>query len=96
MSQVDRHIRRDSSGVLAITTPIDRLPDQEIRAAIEDSNFRVGSWAVAYHREEQWRRVTCQVQWKARFEDVDPPPFLERFAQRDDVIRLEWRETLRS
>jgi putative Mg2+ transporter-C (MgtC) family protein len=89
--QIEHRVPQDHHALLVLTTGIDGPAESELRRGLNEAGLRVRSYAAAYDNNSRHRRLRFEVRWRARGDIVETPPIISQLAQRDGIVRLEWR-----
>jgi putative Mg2+ transporter-C (MgtC) family protein len=67
--------------------------DEEIRSELESAGYRIASWDAPYslRGEARRRRIRCELHWRGHTGDFQPPAFIHRLAERQDLLSLRWK-----
>jgi putative Mg2+ transporter-C (MgtC) family protein len=89
--RVDRSIHQDRHALLVAILESQGPSNDEIAAILKAAGFWIVSFAVSYSQPTRRRRVACEVHWRGRVLDFQPPEFLELLAQKSGVVRVRWK-----
>lgn len=88
---LEERMRRDRRAELLILAAIDDPPESDIEAHVTASNCRITSHAVTYGSHFQRRKLTYEVEWRARPTETQPPVFLSQLAMQPGVFKVNWK-----
>jgi len=87
---VEHHLPRDRQATLVLTIGPDGPSEQEIRRIILTTNYQILSSGMMYDSVHKSRELTCELLWRARPDQTEPPVFLGVLEQSEGVSRLKW------
>lgn len=87
----DYHMRVDQHGTLSLTAERDQPVEKEICAAVQKAGYKIHVSSVAYIGQTGQRVFEFALQWRARPETADVPPFLKELAQTAGISSLQWK-----
>jgi putative Mg2+ transporter-C (MgtC) family protein len=90
---LELHMRQERHATLVLSAAPDGPTVEEVRAGLIAAGYGIASWEVAYSSRGDARRRTlrCEVRWRGRPTDVQPPDLVSRLPQRPGVLALRWR-----
>lgn len=90
LKRVELQLVQERTGVLFVTVRSTDLTDGEIRDQIRAGGYQVISVGVAHDLAQGSREITCEVRWRARVTQADPPPFVGQLCRNPSVSKLKW------
>jgi putative Mg2+ transporter-C (MgtC) family protein len=87
---LEKFIPREHRAKLVLTA-LAQPPDGDLDRALEAAGIRITSRSTAYAAGPPETHLEWTLQWRSRGEAAEPPGFVADFAQRADVLSLEWR-----
>lgn len=87
---LEKLIPREHRAVLVLTAS-PAAPDGELERALESAGIRTTSRSIAFAAAAPETRLEWAVRWRSRGKTAEPPGFLSEFANRPDILSLEWR-----
>jgi putative Mg2+ transporter-C (MgtC) family protein len=91
LKYVEKAMRQDARGTLALTMLKDGPSDDEIRSAIASDGGLIISWGIAYEDQGQRRELRTDVQRRIKPDDTQPPGFVSQLARNPHIQRIMWR-----
>src|SRR6185437_14626346 len=87
---LEKFIPREHRAVLVLrASPV--APEGELDRALESAGIAISSRSIAFAVEPRETRLEWALRWRSRGKTAAPPGFLGDFAQRADILSLEWR-----
>jgi putative Mg2+ transporter-C (MgtC) family protein len=87
----EERLKQDCHAMLRVSTRVDGPGEDEIRALLRESGMQMRSCGVRYDAQLKRRSLRCELKWRRSGRDTKTPAVVERLAQREGVIRLQWR-----
>jgi putative Mg2+ transporter-C (MgtC) family protein len=87
----DTHMKQEHYGMLYLTTEHDAPRQEEIRAAVEKSGYKISVSSVAYVNQTQERQFEFKLQWRAEPRDPEAPQFLRELSSDPHVLTARWK-----
>lgn len=87
----EEHMKQDCHAVLRVLIGTDGPSEDDLRHLLRESGIQVLSCGVRYHARLMHRSLRCEVKWRRSGSDTQTPPVVERLAQHEGVLRLEWQ-----
>lgn len=76
---------------LTISAQRAKLPEAELRAAIESAGLKIIFWAVTYEEGAKRYQARTELEWKGLQSDrAEEPEFVKSLAKDPAVLRAEW------
>ncbi|HQU41165.1 MAG TPA: MgtC/SapB family protein [Pirellulales bacterium] len=88
LKAIERRLKQDRHAVLRLTVLPDGPSEDDL---LHEAGVRVHSFGFQSSTKLQRRRLRCEVRWRSSGEAVETPPVVERLAQRQGVVRLDWQ-----
>jgi putative Mg2+ transporter-C (MgtC) family protein len=88
----EQQLRQDRHATLVLRTLDGDPSEQEIRARVAASGYRIASWSVTHMSGRNWlrRTIRCQIWWRGRESETNLPAFVNELAQHPGVAKLSW------
>lgn len=88
----DDNMHRKQRGVLIVRAGRTAFPEPALRAVLDESRFRVTSWAVTYIEGGEEYEARAELEWRGGgAERTRAPDFLQRLIDAPAHPRVEWR-----
>jgi putative Mg2+ transporter-C (MgtC) family protein len=87
---IEDRMKQDHQGKLLVVTGLSGPDENDIRAVLENSGFRISSCAFAAAPGTENRELSCDLQWRARSSETKVPEAIHLLTAREGIIRLAW------
>jgi putative Mg2+ transporter-C (MgtC) family protein len=91
MKRAEQLLPLQRRATLSITVAADTFEEGEFRSALEADGRKIASWSVSYEDCAQIRKLDCELQWRSPRLVSETPAFVEHWALRPGVSKLEWK-----
>lgn len=92
---LEKSLHQERLGTLTLTVGRSSRVEEEVQSYFAGLGFRVVGWAEQRGGRPQERKLRCEVRWTASPKDTGLPAFVSGLAQREDIIGVDWNETMR-
>jgi putative Mg2+ transporter-C (MgtC) family protein len=76
---------------LTVSAQRTKLPEEELRAAIQRAGLKIVFWAVTYEEGAKRYQARTELEWRGRQSDRgEEPEFVKSLARDPAVLRAEW------
>jgi putative Mg2+ transporter-C (MgtC) family protein len=87
----DMKIAKKFRAGLTVSAQRAKLPEEELRAAIERAGLKIVFWAVTYEEGAKRYQARTELEWKGHQSDRSlEPEFVKTLAKDPAVLRAEW------
>ncbi len=90
LKYVEGLIRQDRRGLLTLTTAGGGLTEDEFRNWVVQEKCAIVAWGVSFARNPERREIRCQIQWRPKAGDAEPPPVVAKLCANPAVSALRW------
>jgi putative Mg2+ transporter-C (MgtC) family protein len=87
---VEQRMKQDRQGRLLIVSGTAGPDEGEIRAMLQNGDYRISSCGFATVGADGERELTCELEWRARPDETKVPESVYRLAARPGVSRVTW------
>lgn len=87
---VEEWWERELRGKLTVEVSDGGPAVEELIARLSAHGFEARQWRVVYSENGQRREMSCQVRWRGRGSNQQPPAFVGDLVAAPGVLRLEW------
>lgn len=91
LKSVEERLPQDCHAILRLAIDGDAVGEDELRSLLHDAGMRVRSCTVHYDPKQERRALRCELRWRAPGGHSRTPEVIERLAQRDGIVRLDWQ-----
>ncbi len=93
LKRVELTMRRDCHAMLILHIAADGPTEAEVRSTVRTAGYETADWNIVLRGRGETRRLAlrCEVRWRDRETEVQPPAFLHELAQRPGVVKLQWQ-----
>jgi len=90
---IELRLRQERRAALILCAAEGGPTGEEIHALLLEAGYSVVCWTVTYKRRGDSARcmMRCDVRWRGRLTDSQPPPLISELAKRSDVLALQWK-----
>jgi putative Mg2+ transporter-C (MgtC) family protein len=90
LKSIEHSWPQERKAALTITIGQSGPTENEINTAMRAAGLRLVSLSVVYEASASLRELHCQVKWRCKHGDIQPPAFIAELASRDHVLKVAW------
>ena len=84
-------MKQEQHGLLSLTTEPGQPTEEEIRATVSKTGYRISVSSVAYPSQTKQRQLEFNLQWRGVPQSGDVPAFLKEFVGDHHVSSAQWK-----
>lgn len=90
LKSVEARLPQERQGNLTLTITAGGPSEDEVRAQLLRSGFRIAACTLAYDANTETRELVWSVRWHGLAADINVPPVVETLIRQPGVIRTSW------
>lgn len=83
--------KQDCAAVVGMVIGAVTTTEREIEQTFIAAGYKIRFTSVMYGENGALRELLCEVRWRSRPAEKNPPEFLQQFASRFSLLKLDWR-----
>lgn len=91
LKPVEESWSQDRRATLIVTASSDGPGEKEIAQVAGLAGYRIKSLSILIERVEGFREIKCEIKWRARADEVQPPAFVEELERRPGTLKVSWQ-----
>ncbi len=88
---VEDHWKQDRQATLTIVTGENRPTEKEITKALAEADCKIIISSITYGEDGAAHELICQIRWRARANEAQPPEAVKELAARFHFLKMNWR-----
>jgi len=88
---VEEHWKQERHATLTLATEQSEAVEEDICKLFKEAGYHLKITAVALQQGGAHRQLTCQLHWRGRESEPQPPPVIKEIMTRFAAVELDWQ-----